>query len=67
VAVCKLANTKDGWLAPSHSGAEKTYRGNLTNQTCTCPDHQEEGHTCKHIFAAEFTFQREAAVVGTVT
>ena len=66
-AVCKLANTKDGWLVPSQTGAEKTYRVNLANQTCTCPDHQEAGHKCKHIYAAEFTFKREVAADGTVT
>jgi transposase len=36
-------------------------------QTCTCPDHQEAGHKCKHLYAVEFTMKREVASDGTVT
>ena len=66
-AVCKLANTKDGWIVPSQSGAEKMYRVNLAKQTCTCPDHQEAGHKCKHIYAVEYRLKRCENVNGTTT
>jgi len=65
-AVCKLKNNDDEWLVPSQSSGEKTYRVNPTKQTCTCPDHAENGHKCKHLFAVEITMKREIASDGTV-
>lgn len=47
------------WLVPSQSGGDKTYSVNLKAKTCTCPDHAENGHTCKHYYAASFTFKRD--------
>jgi transposase len=66
-ALCKLNHTADGWLVPSQSGAEKTYRVNPQAQTCTCLDHTDGGFKCKHLFAVEFTMKREIASDGTVT
>lgn len=66
-AMCKLNRTDDGtWLVPSQSGAEKIYRVNMEAKTCTCPDHQEGGYTCKHFFAASFTYKRDYLPDGTV-
>ena len=66
-AMCKLNRTADGvWLVPSQSGTEKTYRVNLEAKTCTCPDHQEAGFTCKHYFAASFVYKRETLPDGTM-
>src|ERR1700676_4500381 len=66
-AVCKLNKTPDGWLVPSQSKGETVYTVDPIKQTCTCPDHQEAGHKCKHIFAVEFTVKREYNPDGTVT
>ena len=66
-ALCKLNKTKEGWLVPSQSGAERIYRVNVEKQTCTCPDHQEAGFKCKHLYAVEFTMKREVGTDGTVT
>jgi len=66
-AICKLKKTADGWLVPSQAGTDRIYEVNLTAQTCTCPDHVEAGHKCKHIFAAEITFKREYHADGTIT
>src|SRR6266702_3682706 len=66
-AVCKLKKTGDAWLLPSQSGAERIYRVDPVKQTCTCPDHAETGHKCKHLYAVEFTANREYHVDGTVT
>lgn len=66
-ALCKLNKTNEGWLVPSQSGAERIYRVNVEAQTCTCPDHQEAGFKCKHLYAVEFTMKREVASDGTVT
>jgi Transposase DDE domain/SWIM zinc finger len=65
-ALCKLNPTPDGWLVPSQSG-QQIYKVNPVAQTCTCPDHQESGFKCKHIYAVEFTMKREVAADGTVT
>ena len=65
-ALCKLNKTPDGWLVPSQSG-ERIYRVNVEKQTCTCPDHQEGGFKCKHLYAVEFTMKREVNPDGTVT
>jgi len=35
-------------------------------QTCTCPDHAEAGHKCKHLYAVEFTLKRETKRDGTI-
>jgi SWIM zinc finger len=66
-ALCKLNKTDEGWLVPSQSGAERVYRVNVELQTCTCPDHQEAGFKCKHLYAVEFTVKREIGTDGTVT
>jgi transposase len=65
-ALCKLNQTPDGWLVPSQSG-ERIYQVNAQLQTCTCPDHTEGGHKCKHLYAVEFTMKREVGTDGTVT
>lgn len=65
-ALCRLRHEKGVWVVPSQTG-ERTYRVSVPAQTCTCPDHQEGGHKCKHIYAAEFTQRRDVAPDGTVT
>src|SRR5437762_3090550 len=64
-AMVKLNRTNDGWLVPSQSG-EKIYTVDPVAQTCTCPDHQEAGHKCKHLFAVEITIKREVNPDGTI-
>jgi SWIM zinc finger len=64
-AVCKLNHTNDGWPVPSQSG-EKVYTVNPERQTCTCPDFQEAGFKCKHLYAVEFTIKRETDREGNV-
>ncbi len=66
-ALFKLKRSAECWLVPSQTGAERVYRVNVKAQTCTCPDHQEAGFKCKHLFAVEFTMQREVGSDGTVT
>jgi hypothetical protein len=47
------------WSVPSQQENHDSYLVNLKVQTCTCLDHQEGGHKCKHIYAAEIVYQRE--------
>src|SRR5260221_14771878 len=66
-AKCKLNQTPECWLVPSQTETDRVYRVNVEKQTCTCPDHQEAGHKCKHLYAVEITAQREIHDDGTVT
>src|SRR5687768_10289137 len=63
-ATCNLAKKDGYWLVPSQTGQGRYYV-RPDKASCTCPDHQEEGHKCKHIFAVEFVIQRELFPDGT--
>jgi transposase len=56
------------WSVPSqtyaHSG--KKYEVDIHAGTCTCLDHTEGGHKCKHLFAVQYTIQREYSDDGMV-
>jgi hypothetical protein len=49
----------DLWQVPSQQNDQPGYLVNLKTQSCTCMDHLEGGHKCKHIYAAEIVLQRE--------
>ena len=69
-ALCKLNKGSDGvWKVPSQTPgmSDKQYIVNPKAQTCSCPDHSENGHKCKHLFAVEMTMKREHDCNGTVT
>jgi transposase len=56
---------KDGeWTVPSQSGNGK-YTVNLNEQFCSCPDHETRGVKCKHMFAVQFTIERERGITHT--
>lgn len=67
-ATCKLEKKDAGlWVVPSQSGCGKYYvRPDKEVPSCTCPDHQELGHVCKHIHAVKFVIQRELFPDGTI-
>src|SRR5437660_1027601 len=52
--------TRDGnvWFVPSQAGKGK-YQVDSEAKRCTCPDFEARQATCKHLFAVEFTIQRE--------
>jgi transposase len=54
------------WLVPSQSGLADKYSVALDayNPTCTCRDHEFTNDRCKHIFAVEYTVQREQTQDG---
>ena len=64
-ALCKLNKTDGHWLVPSQSG-RGIYQVDPQAQTCTCPDCQENGHKCKHIYAVEIVMKREVNAAGDV-
>lgn len=66
-ALCKLSRQDGAWLVPSQTANGRQYVVNPKEGSCTCPDHQETGFKCKHLYAVEITIKREMASDGTVT
>src|SRR5436853_7941122 len=65
-AKCRIKRKGDVWTVPSQAGNGLKYHVNPDAGTCTCPDHQECGHKCKHIFAVQYTIEREYSDDGMV-
>jgi transposase len=65
----KLAKKGDVWLVPSQSD-NGHYKVNATDPdwpTCTCPDFELRHARCKHIYAVEYTIERETSTKRTKT
>lgn len=55
---CPIDNKHGFYRIPS-SKSSGTYKVSITEQTCTCPDFEiRKAPKCKHIFAAEFHYQK---------
>jgi transposase len=66
-AKSKLVKKGDTWIVPSQSGDDK-YKVNNTDPdwpTCTCMDFELRRARCKHIYAVEYTIERETKVKTT--
>jgi len=62
-ATVKLWKASGVWKVPSQSGGSYyVVNHNGTCQHCTCPDHASRGVKCKHLWAVEYTMQREFTV-----
>ena len=67
-ATAKIAKKGGAWLVPSQSGKGRyTVCLDPTEPHCSCPDHEDGGHKCKHIFAVEYVIQREHNSDGSTT
>jgi transposase len=68
-ALSRIEQRKSGlWTVPSQSGAGNYWvRLDSDPPTCTCPDFEERSQPCKHVFAVQFTLQRESHKDGTET
>jgi transposase len=58
------------WLVPSQSNKQEKYTVALDAEkpSCTCRDHEFTSARCKHIFAVEYTIEREQTSDGaTIT
>jgi transposase len=65
-ATAKITRKGAIFLVPSQSGKGRyTVSPDKEHPHCTCPDHEEGGHRCKHLFAVEFVIQRELFDDGT--
>lgn len=65
-ALSNLTQKDDTWTVPSQSRKGHYYTVNigLDKTTCSCPDYENHRDKCKHIYAVEFTIERNS---GTVT
>jgi predicted nucleic acid-binding Zn finger protein len=64
-AKSKLTRKGDTWLVPSQGGPKKyTVDPNPQEPHCTCPDFEARQLRCKHIFAVEYTIEREQTSDG---
>jgi DDE family transposase/SWIM zinc finger len=66
-ALRKIKKNGMGWLVPSQTSNGHTYKVDLEGQKCTCPDSRFRDQKCKHIFAVEYTIQRETITDGETT
>lgn len=67
-ALCKISKQDGEWLVPSQSGNGK-YKviHDGAAPRCTCPDFETRACKCKHIFAVEYTIEREVHPDGSET
>lgn len=67
-ATQKLTQKGKVWLVPSQSGKGKyTVCADTETPYCSCPDHEETGGRCKHIYAVEVVMKRETGTNGVIT
>lgn len=67
-ALCKIGKQDGAWLVPSQSGNGK-YKvfHDAAGPRCNCLDFETRRVKCKHIFAVEYTIEREIHPDGTET
>ena len=66
-ATQKLTQKGMVWLVPSQSGRGRyTVSPDADCPYCSCPDHEDTGGKCKHLYAVETVMKREAMKDGTV-
>jgi len=60
-AKSKLTHKGNMWLVPSQSGIPEKYSVALNEEKpqCTCRDYEFRNENCKHIFAVQYTIERE--------
>jgi transposase len=67
-ATANIMRKGSAWLVPSQSGKGRyTVCLDPSEPYCSCPDHEEGGFKCKHIFAAEYVVSRQRNQDGSVT
>lgn len=67
-ATARIEKKGGAWLVPSQSGKGRyTVIPHAETPHCSCPDHEDGGHKCKHLFAVEYMLFREHNADGTTT
>jgi transposase len=57
----------DLWVVPSGTDPDAKYTVDPAAGSCSCPDHETRRIKCKHVFAVEYTIQRETDANGRET
>lgn len=67
-AKSKLTHKGNMWLVPSQSGIPEKYSVALGEEKpqCTCRDYEFRNENCKHIFAVQYTIEREQTEDGEI-
>ena len=55
----KIEKNKLGYKVPSQSGSHSYIVNVGDDPFCTCPDFERRDQPCKHVYAVDFTIQRE--------
>jgi transposase len=65
-AKSKLVRKGNTWYVPSQSNKQEKYEVALKDEKpqCTCRDYEFRNDKCKHIFAVEYTLEREQTADG---
>ena len=65
-AKLKLVRKGNTWSVPSQSNKQEKYTVALNDEKphCTCRDYEFRNDKCKHIFAVEYTIEREQTADG---
>jgi transposase len=59
-AFCKIEKRGDVWMVPAQSKAGKyIVSPSKDNPVCRCPDFEQRGQPCKHVFAVRIVERRE--------
>lgn len=53
------------WLVPSQTNPSGGYAVDVSRQTCSCPDHEDRGVRCKHLWAVAYFRQEVTLLDGT--
>ena len=56
---------EDVWLVPSATCSHHAYVVDASRMTCTCPDFEESGTTCKHLWAVRYLDNEITLIDGT--
>lgn len=62
----KIKKTNGKWVVPSQTGNGTQYKVDNELSNCTCPDYEARQAKCKHIYAVEYTIERERSITTTV-
>ena len=56
---------EDVWLVPSATCPHHAYVVDASRRTCTCPDFEESGTACKHLWAVRYFNDEITLLDGT--
>src|SRR5215213_7600010 len=62
----KIKKNGKNWIVPSQTGNGTQYKVDEEIQQCSCPDYETRQLKCKHMYAVEYTIERERSITQTV-